>query len=231
MNRAVIITAGGIGSRMKINTPKQFLELGSIPVLMITIKAFFHFDPKILIVITLPQNSVSDWEKLLTKHNFLIPHSIVIGGETRFHSIKNALPYIKSSDYVAIHDGVRPFVSQEMINDAFQTAHKYDSAIPITAVNDSLRIKNENEFQYINRDLIFSVQTPQCFHTDKIVQSYSQEFSHQFTDDASVFETMFDKLHFYKGINENIKITNPTDIVIAEALSKFFVNKPSFPQF
>ena len=231
MNRAVIITAGGIGSRMKTNTPKQFLELGSIPILMITINAFYLFDNKMPIVITLPENSIPEWEKLVDKHKFSVPHQIVKGGKTRFHSIKNALPFLKSSQLVAIHDGVRPFVSQEMINDAFQTAQKYDSAIPINSMNDSLRIKNEGQLKHINRDLIYSVQTPQCFNTEKIIDSYNQDYSEHFTDDGSVFETLFNKLHFYNGICENFKITNPTDIIIAEALSKFLADHPSFPQF
>lgn len=231
MKRAVIITAGGIGSRMKQNTPKQFLELGSIPVLMITIKAFYCFDSTILIVVTLPAHLISEWEKLINIHNFKIPHHIVMGGETRYHSIQNAITHVQSSDYVAIHDGVRPFVSQKMIMDSFIVAEQNNAAIPIHPVSDSIRIKNENYPSFVDRNLVFSVQTPQCFQTTKIIEAYSRVYRNEYTDDGSVYESEIGKLSFYDGIPENIKITNPSDLILAKSLYNYLQNNPSFPQF
>lgn len=231
MKKAVIITAGGIGSRMKQNTPKQFIEIGSIPILMLSIKAFYIFDDKIQIVITLPLNAIPEWEKLVKNHGFKIPHQLVAGGETRFHSIQNALPYVQHSDFVAIHDGVRPFVSQEMMQQAFITARNFDSAIPVLPVTDSIRIMKEDQLSCFDRNSVYSVQTPQCFRTDKIIEAYQLGYKNDFTDDGSVYENSRGKLHFYSGISENIKITNPADLIIASALSEFLKNNASFPQF
>ncbi|MDD2411817.1 MAG: 2-C-methyl-D-erythritol 4-phosphate cytidylyltransferase [Bacteroidales bacterium] len=231
MKKAVIITAGGIGNRMKQNTPKQFIEIGSIPILMLSIKAFYLFDDKIQIVITLPLHAILEWEKLVNKHGFEIPHQLVAGGETRFHSIQNALPYVQSADFVAIHDGVRPFVSQEMIQNAFIAAHDFDVAIPVNPVTDSIRILKDEYLTFVDRNSVYSVQTPQCFRTEKITEAYQLGYKSDFTDDGSVYENCFGKLHFYPGIPENIKITNPADLIIASALSEFFKNNASFPQF
>ncbi|MDD2345044.1 MAG: 2-C-methyl-D-erythritol 4-phosphate cytidylyltransferase [Bacteroidales bacterium] len=230
MKKAVIITAGGIGSRMKQNTPKQFIEIGSIPILMLSIKAFYLFDNAIKIVITLPLHAIPEWEKLVKKHHFKISHQIVAGGKTRFHSIQNALPHVQSSDFVAIHDGVRPFVSQEMIQHTFITAHDFDAAIPVLPITDSIRIKKENQLSYFDRKLVYSVQTPQCFQTEKIIKAYQLEYKNDFTDDSSVFENNGETLHFYSGIPENIKITNPIDLVIATAMLEYLKNNEQFPQ-
>ncbi len=231
MKRAVIITAGGIGSRMKQNTPKQFLELGSIPILMITLKAFHCFDSSMIIAVTLPDHLILEWENLTDIHEFKIPHKIVAGGETRFHSIKNALPQVQSSDFVAIHDAVRPFVSQKMIDDAFMSAQLYNSAIPINPVSDSIRVKKDDYPFQVERSLVFSVQTPQCFQTQKITEAYNIGYKNDYTDDGSVYENSIGNLSFYEGIPENIKITNPSDLIVAKALFNHLQNDSSFPQF
>lgn len=230
MKKAVIITAGGIGSRMKQNTPKQFIEIGSIPILMLSIKAFYLFDNAIKIIITLPLHAIPEWESLVKKHHFDTPHQIIAGGKTRFHSIQNALSHVQSSDFVAIHDGVRPLVSQEMMQLAFITARNFDAAIPVLPVTDSIRIMKENQLSCFDRNLVYSVQTPQCFRTEKIIAAYQLGYKNDFTDDGSVYENGGGKLHFYSGIPENIKITHPIDLVIATAMSKYLKNSEQFPQ-
>lgn len=230
MKKAVIITAGGIGSRMKQNTPKQFIEIGSIPILMLSIKAFFLFDNAIKIVITLPLHAIPEWEDLVKKHDFDIPHQIVVGGETRFHSIQNALPHVQDSDFVAIHDGVRPFVSQEMIKNAFITARNFDAAIPVLPVTDSIRIMKDDQLSGFDRNLVYSVQTPQCFQTDKITEAYQLDYKNNFTDDGSVYENSGGKLHFYSGIPENIKVTQPIDLAVATAMVEYLKNSELYPQ-
>ncbi len=218
-----------MGLRMNSVKPKQFLEIGNKPILMHCISAFFFYSKNLNIIITLPSNAIEEWEKLLIKHSFNIKHTIVEGGKTRFQSIKNALKTIETSSLAAIHDGVRPFISSDLIEIGFNTAEKFNSAIPIMPVTESIRVMQNNYPTAIDRNTVFSVQTPQIFNSENIICAYQRDFSPEFTDDASVYEKEFSKIQTYTGIPENIKITTPSDLVIAESLFASLSNNPSFP--
>ena len=204
---------------MGIETPKQFLCLKGIPVLMHTIKAFYQYDEKINIILALPKEHISEWTELCKQHNFNINHTVTEGGETRFHSVKNGLHYIKESDcLVAVHDGVRPLVAAEVIKRSFDCAEEKGAAVPCIAVNDTLRMLTEKYSHTIDRKNVRIIQTPQCFRADLLKKAYEQEYDDFFTDDATVIENYGGKIYLVEGNFENIKITTPLDMTIAEAL-------------
>jgi 2-C-methyl-D-erythritol 4-phosphate cytidylyltransferase len=218
MNTTIIV-AGGSGNRFKSNIPKQFLELSGKPVLMRTIEVFFNYDPSMQIILVLPELHTDYWKSLCKKHKFIIKHKIVWGGNTRFHSVKNALDPLKpSSDLVAIHDGVRPLVSKETIKRCFSKAKQTGNAIPGIPPHDSVRQITENTNHIIDRSLLQLIQTPQVFRIDKLKQAYEQDYREIFTDDASVLEMNGEKINLVQGNRENIKITNKIDLIIAETL-------------
>lgn len=218
----VIIVAGGSGNRFKSIIPKQFLNLASKPVLMHTIEAFFNYNPSLQIILVLPKQHVDYWKNLCEKNEFNIKHKIVWGGNTRFHSVKNALDTLNlSSDLVAIHDGVRPLVSKETIKRCFLKAKQTGNAIPGIPPHDSVRQVTENTNYIIDRSLLQLIQTPQVFRIDKLKQAYEQDYHETFTDDASVLEMNGEKINLVEGNRENIKITNKIDLIIAETLIKF----------
>lgn len=222
MKRSVIIVAGGSGSRMKSDQPKQFLELSGKPVLMHTLEAFYRFDSSMELIVVLPVDQIPSWEQLCLNHNFVLRHQAVVGGDTRFHSVKNGLSALSECDLIAIHDGVRPLVSQTTINDCFAVAEKQGAAIPVLPVVESLREGTMVKSVSVDRSRYFSVQTPQVYHTSTLVKAYEQEYSPLFTDDASVMESAGFRVHLVEGNRENIKITHPVDLRIAE----FFLSLP-----
>jgi 2-C-methyl-D-erythritol 4-phosphate cytidylyltransferase len=219
MQLYALIVAGGSGKRMQ-NTfvPKQFLELAGKPVLMHTIERFKAFNDSIEIIAVLPENQIEYLATIQKKHSFSIKHTIVIGGATRFHSVKNGLNFVSEPSLVAIHDGVRPFVSADTIKRCFETAEKLGNAVPAVAITESLRIITDNDNSPIDRQLIRAIQTPQVFNASLIKKAYRQEYRSEFTDDATVFETLGEKINLVEGNRENIKITNPEDLLISNAL-------------
>ncbi|NVN94816.1 MAG: 2-C-methyl-D-erythritol 4-phosphate cytidylyltransferase [Bacteroidetes bacterium] len=226
MQKSVIIVAGGSGTRMNANIPKQFLEISGKPIVIHTIEKFYSFDNSISIILALPEQHIPLWHKLVKKHNFNIPLQLVNGGETRFDSVKNGLKMIENG-IVAIHDAVRPLVSLDTIKRAFETAILKGNAIPSILINDSIRILDNSENKSLDRTNIRIIQTPQCFNATLIKKAYNQDFDVSFTDDASVLEKTGEKINLTEGNQENIKITNPTDIIIANALyGKLSYNKP-----
>lgn len=223
MHKYAIIVAGGKGERMGASTPKQFLELSGKPILMHTLEKFKQTIPSIKIILALPENQIDYWEELFHKYEVpKVPHQIVKGGETRFHSVQNALQLVKENGLVAIHDGVRPLVSSQTIATCFYEAEKSGNAIPVVDVIESLRYisKQHNTNKTVARSCYKLVQTPQCFTSKIILQAYKQEFDSSFTDDASVVEKMGKAINLVEGNRENIKITTTEDLVIAEALIK-----------
>lgn len=221
MRKYAIIVAGGKGERMGENIPKQFLELNGKPILMHTIEKFHSTFPELKIILALPENQFDFWEELCYKFGFTnISHEIIVGGKTRFHSVQNALNLVDEDGIVAVHDGVRPLVSKATIISCFTTAQQYGNAIPVVDVVDSLRYVNKTENKAVKRACYKIVQTPQCFQTALIKKAYQQEFTDAFTDDASVVEATGEKIHLVAGNKENIKITSPEDLVVAEALIK-----------
>ncbi|GET27298.1 2-C-methyl-D-erythritol 4-phosphate cytidylyltransferase [Prolixibacter sp. NT017] len=220
--RSAIIVAGGSGSRMKSDRPKQFLDLLGKPVLMYTLEAFHRFDSSMELIVVLPAEQIPFWEQLCLNHDFVLRHRVVSGGDTRFQSVKNGLSALSDCDLVAIHDGVRPLVSQTTINDCFAVAEKQGGAIPVLSVVESLRKGTMEESVPVDRSRYFSVQTPQVFHSSTLLKAYEQSYDPLFTDDASVVESTGFRVHLVEGNRENIKITHPVDLKIAE----FFLSLP-----
>ncbi|MDP2337993.1 MAG: 2-C-methyl-D-erythritol 4-phosphate cytidylyltransferase [Bacteroidota bacterium] len=218
MKKFVILVAGGSGSRMGTEIPKQFLELAGKPVLMHTIQVFYDYDPDCELILVLPLAQKEYWTGLCLKHSFSLRHQIVSGGETRFHSVQNGLKLIVGEGIVFIHDGVRPLVSQETLERCCETAQKCGNAIPVLPITESLRKMEGDQSISVDRNLYFSVQTPQTFRTAQILEAFRQNFDPAFTDDASVAEKAGFAINMVEGNRENIKITNPTDLIVAEAL-------------
>lgn len=220
-NLFVVVVAGGSGKRMGSETPKQFLELGGRPVLMHTIEKFREFNGAIEIITVLPENQLRYWNDLQKKYSFNVPHTLVRGGSKRFISVRHGLEFVSGPGLVAIHDGVRPLVKSETIKRCFDAAEKYGNAIPVITPADSLRLETDKGSTAVNRMSIKQVQTPQVFDIDLIKKAYKQTFDPSFTDDATVLEKTGEKIHLVEGNRENIKITNPEDLLIAHALLSF----------
>jgi len=221
MDLYVVIVAGGTGKRMGMDIPKQFLELAGKPVLMHTMERFRKFSQSIEIITVLPDNQLRFWNDLQKKYSFDIPHTLVKGGSKRFLSVKHGLEFVNAPGLVAIHDGVRPLVKIETIQRCFEAAEKYGNAIPVTSPSDSLRLEEGNNNSPVNRMQIKQVQTPQVFDVALIKKAYRQEYNESFTDDATVLEKTGEKIRMVEGNRENIKITNPEDLFIAQTLLPF----------
>lgn len=217
----VIIVAGGKGLRMGTETPKQFLPVAGKPILMRTIERFYEYNPDINIILVLPESQQEYWHQLCEEHHFDIKHQIANGGDTRFQSSKNGLALIPDAadGVVGIHDGVRPFVSTSVIDECYETAREEYAAIPVYAVTDTLRyIDQRGGGKNVMRDDYRVVQTPQTFDIALAKQAFNQGYKAQFTDDASVVESLGCQVAMVEGNRENIKITTPFDIKVAEAL-------------
>ena len=218
MEMYVVIVAGGSGKRMGAEIPKQYLELDGRPVLMHTIERFKAFNPDIEIITVLPENQLRDWALLTEKYSFTVPLTLVKGGSHRYNSVKNGLKFVGVPGLVAIHDGVRPFVSIDTIKRCFETAEKLGNAIPSISPTESLRLLTKDGNTHLNRLLVKQIQTPQVFSSALIKKAYTQPFSPEFTDDATVLEMMGEKINLIEGNRENIKITNPEDLLISTVL-------------
>ena len=219
MKKYAILVAGGKGLRMGQELPKQFISVGEKPILMHAIQAFYQAEENITLILVLPKEQTEYWQALCELHCFKVPVLIAEGGSTRFHSVRNGLKLIEEEGLVAIHDGVRPFVSAKVIRDAFAAAQEYGGAIPVVDMIDSLReVDGPDVSRPVDRERFKLVQTPQTFRTSLIRAAYEMPYDKMFTDDASVFEAAGNKIHCIAGNRENIKITTPFDLLIAEAL-------------
>lgn len=220
MKYYAIIVAGGSGNRMQTETPKQFLLLKNLPVLMHTIKAFAQSDtqPKILLVLSKDQQGY--WTRLCEEFNFHIPHEVIDGGKERFHSVKNAIRTIEEDSFVAIHDAVRPLVSKSLIDNCFKAAEAHGNVIAAVQSSDSVRMLRNEKSSALKRDEIYLVQTPQTFSVSILKEAYHQDFADHFTDDASVVESIGYGINIIEGERGNIKITYPIDLELAELLLK-----------
>ena len=211
MKKSAIIVAGGFGSRMKSDIPKQFLKINGIPILIHTIKKFCSYDKNLDLIVVLPKSHIQQWEAI--KRNYLPKTTIleVFGGTTRGASVLAGLMHIKEG-FVAIHDAVRPFVSIKTIADSFESAQKNGSGIAVVPLKDSIRkIKKQVSFAKRRSDYVL-VQTPQTFEVKKIKEAYKTTEVDLYTDDASIFEAIGNAIHLVDGTYENIKITTPEDI-------------------
>jgi 2-C-methyl-D-erythritol 4-phosphate cytidylyltransferase len=216
MKDTAIIVAGGQGKRMNSDIPKQFMSIQGIPILIYTLRVFYRFDPNLDIIVVLPENEISTWKALCDIHAFNLPHRIVKGGKTRFHSVKNAVDNLVYKGLVAIHDGVRPFVSLETIGRCFKTARNKGNAIPVIKPVDSIRIITKDGNYHLERDNARIIQTPQVFKAQILTDAYTQPYNETFTDDASVVESSGHKINLVEGNIENFKITTPVDLMTAE---------------
>jgi 2-C-methyl-D-erythritol 4-phosphate cytidylyltransferase len=220
IQKTLIVVAGGKGSRMGTEIPKQFLPLSGRPVLMRTIDLFIAYDRDMDVIVGLPQENVAYWKELCRKMEFNIRHRITPAGETRFHTVRNALGETAPGSLVAIHDAVRPLVSHDTISRCFEKAVLTGAAIPCIPVPESLRQSVAGRSITVDREMFRLVQTPQVFHHDVICNAYRQEYDDSFTDDAGVVEKTGHRVSLVEGNPENIKITTPQDLVCAEALLK-----------
>ncbi|MGL5317358.1 MAG: 2-C-methyl-D-erythritol 4-phosphate cytidylyltransferase [Bacteroidales bacterium] len=219
MKRYAILVAGGKGLRMGQDLPKQFIPLRGEPILMRSIRRFHESSPDLHIIVVLPVAQQDYWKELCENYQFNIEHLIANGGETRYHSVKNGLALTeKENAIIAIHDGVRPFVSEKVIHNSFCEAEAYGTAIPVIPMIDSIRHLTDGKSISVPRDHYVLVQTPQVFRSEIIHSAYHLDYSEQFTDDASVAEANGVTIHTVPGNRENIKITTPFDLKIAEVL-------------
>ena len=215
-NRTVIITAGGVGKRIGKDIPKQFLLLGKWPILAHTINVFHTFDPSIEILVTLPAGWIAYWKSSIKEFDFHVPHQIIEGGEERFHSIQNALRYANGK-HIAVHDGVRPFVSAETIDRCFSSLEKFEAVVPVIELKDTIRQIDDNNNFAVDRKNFRIIHTPQCFHAEIIRRAYCLEFTENITDDASLVEQLGVNIHFVPSNQENIKITTQFDLTISQS--------------
>ena len=220
MKKYAIIVAGGKGLRMGYELPKQFIAVADRPILMRTLMAFHQADSAIELILVLPDTQIAYWRTLCELHAFRVPHRIAAGGSTRFHSVANGLRLIDGDDgLVAVHDGVRPFVSTEVIHRAYAEAERVGGVVPVVDMVDSVRqVDSYGESRPVDRDSLKLVQTPQTFRVDLLRAAYRRPYDKSFTDDASVFEAAGYRVGLIAGNRENIKITTPFDLLIAEAL-------------
>lgn len=220
MKKFVLIAAGGVGKRMGSAVPKQFIEIAGKPVLMHVFHAFLRYAPDIQFIAALPESHVEHWQKLCNKHHFEIQHQLVPSGPTRFHTVKNGLRFIPDDSLVAIHDAARPLVSLNTISRVFHFADKFGNAIPAIKPIDSVRLVEGPGSKPLDRGKLRMIQTPQCFQGALIKKAYNKNYHESFTDDSTVLEADGVRLFLVDGNPENIKITTPSDLIVAEALMK-----------
>lgn len=217
----VIIVAGGHGQRMGSDVPKQFLRVGGEPVLMHTIRRFHEYDASLQIIVVLPGDQFETWKQLCAQYQFAVGHRLVEGGATRFESSRNGLKAIADDEegLVAFHDGVRPFVSLETIGRCFKAADEEYAAIPVVPVTSTLcYVDGHGGGKNVQRSDYREVQTPQVFDIQLAKQAFRQPYQEAFTDDASVVEALGCQVAMVEGNRENIKLTTPFDLKIAEVL-------------
>lgn len=212
----VVIVAGGNGTRMQTDIPKQFLLLAGKPVFIHTIETFLKAIPQANIILVLPLQHMHKGEELLKMHQLNDRVKIIAGGETRFHSVKAGLDILENAGIVMVHDAVRCLVSATLIEQSLNSCIEHGNSIPLISCKDSMRMKNEETFTAVNREHFFAVQTPQSFKTEILKKAFEQPYSASFTDEATVAEQMGIDLHFIEGEESNIKITRPVDLIFAE---------------
>ena len=218
MQRSTIIVAGGNGRRMGGARPKQFLLLAGKPLLCHAIAAFHRFDPAMEIIAVLPREQIQAWAALCQEHGFNLAHKVVAGGAERFHSVREGLMAVQHDGLVAVHDGVRPLVSVELIERCFAAAGTQGAAIPAIPVSSSVREVRKAGSRAVDRSALRLVQTPQCFRVPLLRKAFELPYEPAFTDEATLVERTGVALHLVPGEERNLKVTTPTDLRVAEAL-------------
>ena len=218
MKTFALILAGGKGLRMGAELPKQFLPLEGKPMLMRTLEAFHLADSSTVLILVLPISHQAYWKQLCADYHFTLKHQIANGGETRFESVANGLKLVEDQGVIAVHDGVRPLVSPNLIAQCYHSAREKGSVVPVFAVVESLRRLDDSGSIAVDRSRYVSVQTPQTFRSEILLEAYQQENQTLFTDDASVVEAAGFKIFLLEGEQTNIKITTPVDLLLAEQI-------------
>lgn len=226
MQRSTIIVAGGSGKRMGAALPKQFLLLEGKPLLMWTIEAFHRFDAAMQLIVVLPQEHHATWKELCAEHKFAIAHTLVSGGAERFHSTLEGLKSVTHDGLVAVHDGVRPLVSTELIARCFSAAKEHGAAIPVVPISSSVRTLTSegststslSASKAMDRSLLRAVQTPQCFRVELLHRAFELPYDPAFTDEATLVERLGVDVHLVEGEEHNIKVTTPFDLRVAEVV-------------
>ena len=223
MTRYIIIVAGGKGLRMGGEIPKQFRLIAGRPVLMRTVEAFLAAYSDIHVVLVLPHDQQAYWAALCQDYDFRAPMTIADGGATRFHSVQNGLALIPDGDecIVGVHDGVRPFVSPEVIRRCYENARTQGATVPVVPVVETVRqLLPDGSSRSVDRDEYRLVQTPQTFPQSMLRRAYAQPYVPAFTDDASVVQSLGLPVYLVEGNRQNIKLTTPEDLMLAEAICK-----------
>jgi 2-C-methyl-D-erythritol 4-phosphate cytidylyltransferase len=220
MKEYAIIVAGGKGTRIKSKIPKQFIELNDKPVLLHTLEAFYRYSESIIIILVLPEDDFETWNSIRTKFNFNRPVILQRGGETRFQSVKNGLDKIEGEGFVAIHDGVRPLVSSDIIGASFRLAAVHQTAVAAVRLKESIRMTDQDNTKAVDRSRFRLIQTPQTFELQLIKKAYQMKEDISLTDDASVAERSGHVISLFEGSYDNIKITTSEDLIVAEALMR-----------
>jgi 2-C-methyl-D-erythritol 4-phosphate cytidylyltransferase len=218
MPRYALIVAGGSGTRMGSSVPKQFLPLAGRPVLMHTLQRFHETDPDIQLILVLPDGAAAAWQALCTRHAFDIPHRVVAGGSSRTASVRQGLAAVPPGAIVAVHDGVRPLVSHALIRRCFEAAAGQGTAVPVLPVSESLRRLEGDGSTPVDRGAYRLVQTPQCFRAAVLQDAYARAGDTEATDDATIAEAAGASIHLVEGEPENIKLTTPADLAVAESI-------------
>lgn len=221
----VIIMAAGSGTRMGAGRPKQFLELEGKAILQKTMEVFLNACPGISVITVLPQDFIGYWREYCLENNFVCPQILVPGGITRFHSVRNALDRVPEGALVAVHDGVRPLLSEGLVRDMFEKAEGVPALIPVTPCVDTMKVLENKEGELVavpgakaDRSVLYRAQTPQIFHSEILKEAYAMPYDTSFTDDASVVEKYGKSLSYVVGERLNIKITTQDDLLLARAI-------------
>jgi len=225
MNKYGIIVAGGTGSRMQGEVPKQFLLLSGKPVIMYSVEAFIAYDPSIQIILVIHPGYLDYWNKLCLEFSISNRFLLVKGGKSRFESVRNGLKLINEDGLVAIHDAARPVIDAGFIANLFSAAAIYGSAIPAVPLNDTIRIVDGDTSHQADRTFLRAIQTPQVFKVPEIKRAYTQPYQPTFTDDGSVMEAAGFQVNLATGRQGNIKITHLQDIAVAEVLLRGLTTK------
>lgn len=220
MNKFAVIVAGGSGQRMGADVPKQFLLLRGKPLLYYTIQAFLLAYKDVHIILVLPTAFLEFSREIIKEMEAENGIQIIAGGETRFHSVKNGLSLITHPSIVFVHDGVRCMVSEKLIQNCFNQAVEKGSAVPAVAATDSIRIDENDSHYTIDRSKVRIIQTPQTFRSEMLLEAFNQEYNSSFTDEATVVEAAGNKVFLIEGEYDNLKVTRPIDLCIAEELLK-----------
>jgi 2-C-methyl-D-erythritol 4-phosphate cytidylyltransferase len=218
MNKYAVIVAGGSGTRMGVELPKQFMLLADKPLLYYTLKTFLEAFEDLQVILVLPADHTEKGRELIDAWFDEKRIQVCIGGETRFHSVKNGLELVQGDAIVFVHDAVRCLLTTDLVKRCYDAAVEHGTAIPVVPSKDSVRILSGEENNAIERERVVLVQTPQTFHSGIIQPAFNIDHKEKFTDEASVVEAYGLKLHLVNGEETNIKITVPSDLALAEAI-------------